>query len=747
MDILELNNVAKEMLLTDQFEQIQTVIIEQPYQPAFLQERLQFKTLLLTNPNYFGHLKEITLPPVVKIVHNTTYEQLVGAGYQPQTGLLEAVVAVRQSSGYGGQICSLGTPEYVRFFASHDDGATWENVGMVSFQAHDISGAMPLNYDVKLPYEFPKHWCSSENVLKIRAILSWNRPIDPNPDFSPIWGDVKDVHIEVDPLKIIFWKDVIAQTKFQLPAAFQEAVKAAPPLEASTTQAVSVFELHEMYGGGKIVPPHRFMYPEVHKLVSNPQLSEVSALSSTSILGQLGLKLGDLLGQVSAIEGNTHYEELRTVGLNTALDTLAAVVTVKLPNGYSGNLCSAGSREYVAFWIDYGTGWTYAGTSSVTVHDIVHTPTDGLQYAVEMPVDFSTHRRLCVSGAAVVKVRGVLSWSVLPSHTDPNAPPVWGNHKDVMVQIKPGEGSLPGTHVPFIETVGGMDIVQINSTSGLANGLAVTAGFTAQDSPFGGEVIITGHIANTPDISQGATPLYYRISVSQDGIFWQPLTNAFTIYRDELLDGVWSTLPAHTQSAPDGWYTYQEDLVIAPGDPQIFVAANVLARWQTAGFADGIWKLQIEVRTDKTNPLHAWFGPMVTMRLNNTAPSVTLTMDKGECGDFKPGDLLTGTYSVSSQYFNGLSLYLEPANGGNLVISDTTTFPPFPATPVMPLSRSYAGSGVPTTGESKHWEMNTAKVKPCGYVMIFGATDRTIVSSGYIGFSSATLYEGFCLLK
>src|SRR2546429_2310074 len=45
-------------------------------------------------------------------------------------------------------------------------------------------------------------------------------------------------------------------------------------------------------------------------------------------------------------------------------------LTIKRPNGYSGGLCTAGSQEYVAFWVDWGSGWSYAGTTSVSVHDI-----------------------------------------------------------------------------------------------------------------------------------------------------------------------------------------------------------------------------------------------------------------------------------------------------------------------------------------------------------------------------------------
>ena len=98
---------------------------------------------------------------------------------------------------------------------------------------------------------------------------------------------------------------------------------------------------------------------------------------------------------------------------------------------------------------------------------------------------------------------------------------------------------------PFIEMVGRVQVPHI--VGGLANGGA--AGFTPVDSPFGGLVLISGHIANPPDISSGAVPLRYKVSVSNDGgATWQALTNTFTVGRTQLLNGLWSFLPDATQA-------------------------------------------------------------------------------------------------------------------------------------------------------------------------------------------------------
>jgi len=68
--------------------------------------------------------------------------------------------------------------------------------------------------------------------------------------------------------------------------------------------------------------------------------------------------------------GRSLVEELTCVGLATAFDSLAAVIHVKRPAGYSGDLCHAGSVEYVAFWADWnndGTWDEYLGTTQVNV--------------------------------------------------------------------------------------------------------------------------------------------------------------------------------------------------------------------------------------------------------------------------------------------------------------------------------------------------------------------------------------------
>ena len=698
-------------------------------------ERLKFRALVLANPNYFGNIEVSQFPPVLSIALNTTYEEIGCVGFQPQFNRLDAVIYVNQPSGYGGGVCSNGTPEYVRFYLSGDNGATWQDVGLTSFRAFDIPagtvGERRLEYAVALNINPRKRFCFTTNIYLVRAILSWNVPPPPNtPNFKPVWGDVHNTHIQIDPLRIILIDDILQQAQIKLPPVLADILDLSSPIAVNEPKVLGVAELAEAYKGTN-VPPHRFALAELQQLVNEPALSEsLMANNGIGILPNLGINWADLVDLLFPTDGNTSFEELECIGLNPNQDVLAGVIRVKLPSGYSGGLCTAGSREYVAFWADFdgnGSFETYLGTTSVNVHDIAPMPREGLEYSVFLPVNLDQYRRRCQEGAVVVAVRAILSWQVAPPPANPNFVPVWGNREETLIHIRPGR--LIDGHPPIIETVGSMAVSDI-SGSGYANGPAQLAGFTAKQSPFGGEVILTGHLGNPADISNGAAPLRYRVIIN-DGSVDQVLTNPFNIARSQLLDGVWSFLPGITQT-PDamGWYQYREDLTGGPGNAQIFVIGNVLARWQTAG-KTGTWTIRIEAR-DAANVLYV--GNTVTVRLDNAAPQIPagsfrITSGGGSCADFVIGDVIEGVYTVTDEHFGSLNLSVQPALGGAF-------------TAPVPLPRTYPT--VSTNGESGVWKLDTAGMPKCGYVVRLGASDRTIVNSGFVGYTNEA-FVGLCL--
>ena len=733
------------------------------------QERAQFRALLLSNPNYFGNLEGVDLEPVNVIKGNTTYEELQCVGFEPQLELLEGVVLVKQDFGYLGGICTKGSVEYVRFYLSTDGGATWDDQGQASFSVHDIPGDKPLEYAVSLKVDPSKTWCFFENLIKVRAILSWNNPPPANsPNWPPVWGNVVDADIQVDPLQIFLLADVFKEAKLKLPDNLGDLVDLQLEIPGPPPKKLDALELHQLYAKAD-VPPHRYLLETVEAQLASPGFvgSGAAAAAASGPAGNLepllsgklagkglfdliDVDIGKLIGGLLDTFGNTTYEELDCVGLNRTTDALEAALTVKLSSGYSGDLCTSGSQEYVAFWVDWGSGWEYAGTTSVNVHDITKVPSGGLHYAVVLPISLAEHRRECETGAQVVKVRAILSWQTKPSTLNPNYEPTWGNRIDTLVEIAPGPDVPADTHLPNIETVSHVDTIYIDPVTGLATG-PMTSGPSVQESPFGGSILLTGHIAYPPNsYGGGATPLKYRVWVSSDsGGSWQKLTYNFGVTLHHLNGGSWGPGVPFTQTADvDGWYDYLED---TEGSMRRYVAENQLHIWWTNPSMNDIGYILIEAMDPVT--MNTWWSNFVKIQLDNLPPEsdLVITTGGGACADFEIGDLIEGTYEVSDQgdHFGAFSLYVEPT--GSAAPGQLTVDPagPIVVGPVAPpsIGRGYTGlpGGVPTTGESGTWSLDTSLMPRCGYVLRLDAHDRTNVNGGGPGWHATPITVGLCL--
>jgi hypothetical protein len=711
-------------------------------------ERSQFRSYLSINPNYFGNLSDSPIPTVKKMQANTTYEEIGCIGFNPHTEQLHATVVIKQPFGYGGGSCSNGTPEYVRFYTS-PNGVAWTDEGVVSFRAYDVpegtEGPKDLDYAVTLQIDPQKWFCLNPQFVHVRAILSWNAlPPADTPGHIPVWGEVQETRIQIDKLLIFMLPDILKALKPQFPqvpedlvAHLGKFVDLAEPLPPQAVKPLNVAELAELYAGTDVAPS-RYLIPELQKQLNGlPAAPAVLPGPVAEMVPHLNVDIGALLGALlNPGDGNTSFEELECVGLNNHTETLVGVLRIKRSAGYSGGLCTAGSQEYVTFWVDRdNTGvFEFLGTGSVTVYDFDPIPDEGLSYAVTIPVDLDKYRPLCTD-PAVWKVRAILSWNAPPSNTDPNWVPVWGNREEALVYVDPTSVPYhPGWYTPVLETVGGMAIPAIDS-SGFAHGPAQTAGFTAVDSPFGGTVVVSGHVMNSTDISSGAAKLKYQLRV-REGISgpWQIVDDKFklTLVTENVIFGTYFYTTIW-QQAVGGWYEYQEDLI---GPVHIRPAANVMAKWDTGG-RQGLWQLQLVVQ-DPSSAL--WYSGVVNVFLDNTAPhaNVQITSGGGNCADFLVGDPISGVYSATDLHFNSLRLSVTPGLGGQF-----TAPAPVPASTVhMPLVRQYPG--VSTNGESGSWTLDTSGMPRCGYNIWLHVYDRTIVDSGYVGRHSSDVV-GFCL--
>ena len=210
-------------------------------QQAHTSERGGFKALMLANPNYFGNLLESPFKPVLPICCNTHYEELGCVGFHPQQNHLEAVVYVYQPSGYGSDICGAGTPEYVRFYLSFDKGSIWQDQGMTSFQAFNVpqgtEGGKRLEFAASLAVNPLRRFCIFDPLIQVRAILSWNDPPPANqPGWKPVWGNVREATIQIEPRRFFFPPELFEVAKIKLPPLLEQMFDPEIPIPTKQPQ-------------------------------------------------------------------------------------------------------------------------------------------------------------------------------------------------------------------------------------------------------------------------------------------------------------------------------------------------------------------------------------------------------------------------------------------------------------------------------------------------------------------------------
>jgi len=695
-------------------------------------ERTRFRTLLALNPNYFGNLAESSLAAVVSKAGDRQFEEVVCLGYQPQFDRLDAVVFVKEPSGYGGGICGLGTREYVRFYLSFDDGLSWQDQGVTSFQVFDIpagtAGRKQLEYAIGVTVQPPKHFCFQANTIRARAILSWNHAPPANtPHYTPVWGNTIDAEIHVDSRILFKLSDVLEASKVKLPALLGKTVD----LEQEVAAKPAALNLAELVDGykGKGVEPHRLVLPALFKATFG---QSPLGLGLSAVLDDLPPELAKLLvidiDKLFPKQGDTRYEELYCVGYNPVEEKLVGVIKVKLSQGYSGGPCTQGSLEYVRFWADFdqdGVFETDLGLTAVRVHDIAPVPGGGLSYSAFLPVNFSKYRKPCHEGARVVPIRAVLSWASPPSDTDPNQPPIWGNHEDTLVFI--GAGSGGNETVPVLSAVGDVPVLQIDG-AGFATGSTMHSGLGLNHSPFGGRITLAGHISNP------SSGLRYRIMrkphAAPDSAY-VPVTNEpvgldLWLNTFDILTGWHQTLITEHADA-QGYYTYEDF------SANHSIEGSLLGEWFSNATDDAIvFDLRIDLSTDG-NPAHDLHSQAVTVAVDNKGPDAELTLDavvSGSCADFDKGVTFTGKFKATDAHFGGYSFVIRPP------VQAHGTLP-------APASGSYpaiSDPGVP----AGTFSLDTSAMDPCGYALTLQVSDRTNVNSGAsYHYNEASV--GFCV--
>ena len=687
-----------------------------------LAARGSFRTLLAGNPNYFGNLKESTFGPVLALESNTWYEELTCIGFNPARNQLNATVEIKRASGYGGDLCQSGSREYVRFFV--DSGSGWKDAGVAGFEVHDVpdshdcAGATvkPLTYSVSVRLDEIGDCCFDPALPRVRAVLAWNQVPSVDPNVPPVWGNVLDASIQLQP-ENSFWclikqLDPSVFEKVKLPLELLEST--IKPIKLPAPSFVAIGDLAIAYapqkGNQKVaVESHRFGFADLHMAMLSADVSSDFAEAKASEWKAVGLDWSKAISDLVDTKGDVGYEELDCLALDSEHDWLVATFAVKRPTGYSGDLCTKGSVEYVAFWADWDDKceWKYLDTVEVPVHDISSVPADGLHYTALLRYGLDALRRGCAE-ARPSRIRAVLSWATPPSSTDPEAVPYWGNRLDSHVLIKPGPAVV--SPQPIIRSLGSIPVGKLDAATGLTKPdaffefslLAPDGG--GRPCPFGLRVAIKGP----------AFPgWYYRLQVkrlSDPATSWTPIKTPLTLED--------TTGTVFTPSNPlnvEGFFAY--------ADPN-FNAEDILGEWDTTG--DELWQVRLELAT-VPDDAHVVGSVIHRLQLDNTWPEVDINIDSGgNCKDFNVGTLMNGHFVARDDYLGSFGLGTSPFGA--------------PAGQLTPIG----GSGQTATAPGDIWSLNTAGMDPCGYVLVVSATDRAILNSGAVG-HNVSKAVGFCV--
>jgi len=619
--------------------------------------RGQYKELILKNPNYFGNLSKIDVaksfptekfPVVYPMTYNTRYEKLLCVGLHPEDNVLEAVLEVKLPFGFMGGLCSKGSKEYVGFYIDYHDGNGFVSVGApAEVRVHNLAfiNGGHVFYAVRKPF-IPKQLfkCNKPQIVRVRAILSWEK-VPTGPNYKPVWGNVIQRWVQIKPKeKPVLYPFLPEKLEMVEPIPeyidIPELIKEPPkgpippdpgPLVPSEKYVITgnLNEIKELVGktvlaekkirDEKKVEPERLDFKKhitknpnyfgsITKAKKQSDVMEAVAQLPPKTIEDMLPKLAidpNLLVPVNIWLNKTKYEQLTCVGLYPEDDLLEAVIEVKLPYGFNGDLCTLGSTEYVAFYIDWGSGFKYVATAKVGVHDIPAVNAKRhLFYAVKANIPQKMLKLKPCIQENIVKVRAILSWNQNPTPYGPNFKPTWGNAMTRNIQIRPKNGASVKCEI---------DIVNEVHVDHIKNGLAVKTGTgipLKYDRPFGGIIACKGDVK-----IYGAK--YYRFQYRKGSGGWTAIKDRRTTKNPSPFG-----LPFVSRYPdPQGWFSIQQYIDDKYGTATTNgYDSTALVHWRSYG-KEGMYQLRLELGDAGKNVISGQ-NDNVVLKLDNTSPKL-----------------------------------------------------------------------------------------------------------------------------
>lgn len=598
-------------------------------------ERVEFKNLIMGNPNYFGNVLDeaiaATYEPVYLMQNNTKYEEIRCVGLYPEYSLLEAVIEVKLPYGYKGPLCKEGSTEYVAFYVDYNDSAGFVSVGApAEVNVHDLSfvNGAHLFYAVRKPFIAQKYLkCDTPQIVRVRAILSWEE-LPSGPNYVPAWGNVVDAWAQIRPKKmpseLVKYLPEMEVMALPIPIPSPKYIIMGDKKEIKELIDRSIAAEERIKKEGE-VEQERFEFKNL--IMKNPNyFGSITESTNKNEIMQAVYKLPpktieyllpkltidpDMLIPVKTWLLKTKYEELRCVGLYPEDDLLEAVLEVKLPYGFNGDLCTLGSKEYVAFYIDWGdsSGYQHVATPTVGVHDIPDVNDKHLFYAVKAEIPNIESKLKACTIENIVKVKAVLSWNVDPTPFGHTYTPTWGNVLTRHIQIRPKDGDSVKCAIDIVNEIHVGEITQ----SGIAKGLAIkenaSGNFVPEtyDRPFGDTIACWGTI----NVSGAA---YYRFRYREDnGTTWHDINDPRKTREPNIFA---PNYPVKTRT-PDGngWFSKNDYDIDVSNYP---LAA--LVHWNSAG-KNGKYLVRLELADAGKTPIPGQTYD-VFIRLDNKWPEL-----------------------------------------------------------------------------------------------------------------------------
>ena len=216
-------------------------------------ERALFRALLAGNPNFFGNVANSPLPPSCPSrVTRRSRRSAVSVSIRSRVGLTPS-----SSSRSRSATAATSAPRARRNVCASTFPSTTARAGSTKGPP-----ASPSTTCLRTPSS-PSRIRGGSSLLaagevlplpqypSVRAILSWDHCPPPNrPDWTPVWGEVHDTYIQVQPRRKLPWWELFNDFKVKLPPEIAKHIDLDQEAQVKTPPELSLAQPLPLQGQG-----------------------------------------------------------------------------------------------------------------------------------------------------------------------------------------------------------------------------------------------------------------------------------------------------------------------------------------------------------------------------------------------------------------------------------------------------------------------------------------------------------------